>query len=115
MLVVVAVVMALRSIPNSREASGRGFDAVGSLSSVVALVGLVFFLHEAPERGWTAPVTLLSLLVGVIAAAGFVAWELRRQAPLLDVRLFRERGLASGSVTAGPSGSPRGRLLGVNQ
>ncbi|MFG1709873.1 MFS transporter [Nonomuraea sp. M3C6] len=97
--VVVAIIMALRSIPNSREASGHGFDAVGSLSSVVAVVGLVFFLHEGPERGWTAPATLLSLLVGVIAAVGFVAWELRRQAPLLDVRLFRERGLASGSVS----------------
>ncbi|MFG1688161.1 MFS transporter [Nonomuraea sp. NPDC049269] len=98
-LVVVAVVMALRSIPDSREESGHGFDVVGSLSSVVAVVGLVLFLHEGPERGWTAPATLLSLLAGVIAAAGFVAWELRRQAPLLDVRLFRERGLASGSVS----------------
>ncbi|MEU8108664.1 MFS transporter [Nonomuraea muscovyensis] len=98
-LVVVAMVMALRSIPNSREASGHGFDAVGSLSSVVSVVGIVFFLHEGPERGWTAPATLLSLLVGLIAAVGFVAWELRRQAPLLDVRLFRERGLASGSVS----------------
>ncbi|MEU7858625.1 MFS transporter [Nonomuraea sp. NPDC049141] len=98
-LVVVAVVMALRSIPNSREESGHGFDVVGSLSSVVAVVGLVLFLHEGPERGWTAPATLLSLMAGVIAAAGFVAWELRRQAPLLDVRLFRERGLASGSVS----------------
>ncbi|GAB2898506.1 MFS transporter [Streptomyces deserti] len=98
-LVVVAIVMALRSIPNSREVSKYGVDAVGSLSSVVAAVGLVFFLHEGPQRGWTAPATLLSLLVGVIAAVGFVAWELRRQAPLLDVRLFRERGLASGSVS----------------
>lgn len=98
-LVVAAIVMALRSIPNSRAASDHGFDTVGSLSSVVAVVGLVFFLHEGPERGWTAPATLLSLLVGVIAAAGFVAWELRRQAPLLDVRLFRERRLASGSVS----------------
>ncbi|MCA2226185.1 MFS transporter [Nonomuraea aurantiaca] len=98
-LVVVAVVMALRSIPDSRQESGHGFDAVGSLSSVVALVGLVLFLHEGPERGWTEHATLLSLLVGVIAAVGFVAWELRRPAPLLDVRLFRERGLASGSVS----------------
>ncbi|MET7332181.1 MFS transporter [Nonomuraea sp. NPDC005650] len=98
-LVVVAVVMALRSVPNSREASGHGFDAVGSLSSVVAVVGLVLFLHEGPERGWTSPATLLSLLVGLVSAVGFVAWELRRQAPLLDVRLFRERGLASGSVS----------------
>ncbi|MFB4278615.1 MFS transporter [Nonomuraea sp. MTCD27] len=98
-LVAVAAVMALRSVPNSREVAGHGFDAVGSLSSVVAVVGLVLFLHEGPDRGWTAPATLLSLLVGVVAAAGFVAWELRRPAPLLDVRLFRERGLASGSVS----------------
>ncbi|MCO5999445.1 MFS transporter [Actinoallomurus rhizosphaericola] len=97
-LVVVAIVMTLRSVPNSREASAHGFDTVGSLASVVAVVGLVLFLHEGPERGWTESATLLSLLVGVIAAAGFVAWELRRPAPLLDVRLFRERGLASGSV-----------------
>jgi EmrB/QacA subfamily drug resistance transporter len=98
-LVVVALVMALRSIPDSREASEHGFDVVGSLSSVVAVVGLVFFLHEGPERGWTAPATLVSLLVGLVAGAGFVAWELRRRAPLLDVRLFREQGLASGSVS----------------
>ncbi|MGW6500620.1 MFS transporter [Nonomuraea angiospora] len=98
-LVVVAIVMALRSVPNSREASGHGFDAIGSLSSVVAVVGLVFFLHEGPERGWTAPATLLGLVAGVVAAIGFVAWELRQRAPLLDVRLFRERGLASGSVS----------------
>ncbi|MFG6196998.1 MFS transporter [Nonomuraea sp. JJY05] len=98
-LVVVAAVMTLRSVPDSREASGDGFDAVGSLSSVVAVVGLVFFLHEGPEQGWTAPATLLGLLVGVVAAVGFVAWELRVRAPLLDVSLFRERGLASGSVS----------------
>ncbi|MFE7035277.1 MFS transporter [Streptomyces sp. NPDC057621] len=98
-LVLVAVVMAMRSVPNSREESRHAFDAGGSLTSVVAVVGLVLFLHEGPQRGWTAPATLISLLVGVVAAAGFVVWELRRKAPLLDVRLFRERGLASGSVS----------------
>jgi EmrB/QacA subfamily drug resistance transporter len=97
-LVAVALVLTLRAVPNSREDSPHGFDIVGSLSSVVAAVGLIFVLHEGPVRGWTAPVTLLSLVVGVAGAVGFVVWELRRQAPLLDVRLFRERGLASGSL-----------------
>jgi EmrB/QacA subfamily drug resistance transporter len=97
-LVVVAAVLALRSVPNSREESRHGFDTVGSLASVVAVVGLIFVLHEGPVRGWTNPATLVSLLVGVLGAACFVAWELRRPAPLLDVRLFRDRGLASGSV-----------------
>ncbi|MGX1911415.1 MFS transporter [Streptomyces phaeochromogenes] len=99
-LVVVALAMTLRSVPNSRERSGHAFDTVGALTSIVAVVGLIFVLQEGPERGWTAPATLIGLVVGVVAAIGFVTWELRRRdAALLDVRLFRERGLAGGSIT----------------
>ncbi|MCX4986481.1 MFS transporter [Streptomyces sp. NBC_00572] len=99
-LVVVAFAMTLRSVPDSRETSGRSFDTVGALTSVVAVVGLVFVLQEGPERGWTAPATLLGGGVGVLAAVGFVAWELRRRdAALLDVRLFGERSAAGGSIT----------------
>ncbi|MGW1209172.1 MFS transporter [Streptomyces sp. NPDC002499] len=99
-LVVVALAMTLKSVPNSRERSAHSFDSVGALLSSVAAVGLIFVLQEGPEHGWTAPLTLLSFAVGVIGAIGFVAWELhRRDAALLDVRLFRERGLAGGSIT----------------
>ncbi|WP_433891162.1 MFS transporter [Streptomyces sp. CA-111067] len=99
-LAAVALVMTLRSVPNSRERSARSFDTVGALSSVVAVVGLIFVLQEGPERGWTSPTALAGLAVGLAAAAGFTAWELRRRdGALLDVRLFRERSLAGGSLT----------------
>ncbi|WP_327350697.1 MFS transporter [Streptomyces sp. NBC_01304] len=99
-LVLVALGMTLKSVPNSRERSAHSFDTVGALVSTVAVIGLIFVLQEGPERGWTAPATLISLAVGLIAGIGFVVWELhRRDASLLDVRLFRERGLAGGSVT----------------
>ncbi|WP_439659085.1 MFS transporter [Lentzea sp. HUAS TT2] len=86
-LVVVALAMALRHVPNSRDV--RPFDVVGALTSVVAVAGLIYFLHEGD---------LLSLLAGAGAAVAFVVWELRNSAPLLDVRLFRERRLATGSA-----------------
>ena len=58
-------------------------------------------LHEGAEVGWSDPLTLVGLAVGVVAAIAFVVWELHRgDASLLDVRLFRERGLASGSIRA---------------
>ncbi|MFJ1870604.1 MFS transporter [Streptomyces chartreusis] len=99
-LVLAALAMTLKSVPNSRETSPHPFDTTGAMVSTVAVIGLIFVLQEGPERGWTAPVTLISLVVGLIAAIGFVAWELhRRDAALLDVRLFRERGLAGGSIT----------------
>jgi MFS family permease len=99
-LVIAALATTLKAVPNSHEHSSHAFDTVGALISVVAVVGLIFVLQEGPERGWTAPATLISLIVGLIATVGFVAWELRRRdAALLDVRLFGERGLAGGSIT----------------
>ncbi|MGW5265266.1 MFS transporter [Microbispora sp. NPDC004025] len=99
-LVVVALAMTLKSVPDSRERSTYSFDTIGALVSTIAVIGLIFVLQEGPERGWTDPVSLISLAVGVVAAIAFVAWELhRRDASLLDVRLFRERGLAGGSIT----------------
>ncbi|MET7401784.1 MFS transporter [Dactylosporangium sp. NPDC005572] len=97
-LVAAAAVLALRSVPNSREVPRHPFDTTGALLSVVAAVGLTFVLHEGPQRGWSAPLTLGSLAAGLAGAAAFVAWELRRPGPLLDVRLFRDRGLAGGSL-----------------
>lgn len=99
-LVVTALAMALRAVPNSREHNGRSFDTVGALTSAVAVAGLIFVLQEGPERGWSDPLALVSLTVGFLAGVFFVMWELRRrEASLLDVRLFRERGLAGGSIT----------------
>ncbi|AGP34444.1 hypothetical protein SCE1572_07940 [Sorangium cellulosum So0157-2] len=98
-LVLAAAFMVTRSVPNSREAPEGGFDVVGAISSVVAVVGFIFSLHEGPERGWSSPITLLTLLVGSAGALGFVTWELRQEAPLLDLRLFRNRGLTSGSLS----------------
>jgi EmrB/QacA subfamily drug resistance transporter len=94
----IAFVMTLVHVPNSREHSGGRFDVLGSILSAVAVGALVLGIHEGPESGWTQPLTLAGLIVGVVAAAGFVAWELRQEHPLLNLRVFRNRTLASGSI-----------------
>lgn len=98
-LVLVAFAMTARSVPNSREPAAHRFDLLGSVASVIAVVALIFALHEGPVYGWTEPMTLLAVIGGALAATGFVARELHHPAPLLDVRQFGERDLASGSVT----------------
>nr|WP_068893023.1 MFS transporter [Pedobacter panaciterrae] len=98
-LAIVATMMTLRSIPDSREKTEHKFDIIGSLLSIIAIIGIVFALHEAPAQGWVAQMTLIGITAGVIGSIGFVMWELRQDGPLLDIRLFRERGLSSGSVS----------------
>ncbi|WP_432488147.1 MFS transporter [Kineococcus sp. SYSU DK018] len=73
-------------------------DLPGALLAVVALSGTVFAVLEAPVHGWTSAWVLLPLAVGVAGGAGFVLRELGTAEPALDVRLFRSRGLAVGSL-----------------
>lgn len=73
-------------------------DPLGALWAVVGLTGLVLGIIEAPQRGWTDTLTVAALAAGVVGFVGFVIHELRTREPSLDVRLFRSRGLASGSL-----------------
>lgn len=97
-LVLAAVVLTVRSVPNSREHIEHSFDTVGSVTSVIAVLALIYVLHEGPVTGWTEPATMIGLAGGLLAMIGFIMWELRHPAPLLDIRLFGKRGLASGSL-----------------
>lgn len=97
-LAAVAFAMTVIVVPHSSEHDGGRFDVVGSVLSALAVGALVLGIHEGPEAGWTHPLTVAGLVVGVLAAIGFVVWELRQEHPLLDVRVFRNRMLGSGST-----------------
>ena len=86
-------------VPRSVDENRPRLDVVGALLSLVAVGGVVFGIIEGPEQGWGDPLTVTALAVGVAAAVGFVAWELRASQPLLDPRLFRNRGFSSGSLS----------------
>lgn len=98
-LAIVSIVMTIRFVPNSVEKCSDRFDFVGSLLSILATVGIIYALHEAPSLGWDAPLVLVSLIIGITGVVGFILWEIKHNAPLLDIRLFRERGLTGGSVS----------------
>lgn len=100
---VFGVVALLLAVPGWRlvaqhRTPGLSLDPWGGLLALVALTGLVYGIIAAPDQGWTDPLILISLSLGCLALAGFGAQELITAQPSLDVRLFRSRGLATGSV-----------------
>jgi EmrB/QacA subfamily drug resistance transporter len=97
-LLAIALVGTLHVVPDSRDNKATKLDPVGALLSVVAISSLVYAIIEGPERGWTATPTMTSSMVAVMAGGMFVRWELRRAEPMLDVRLFVNRGFSAGSV-----------------
>ena len=94
-----ALVGTLLFVRNSRERHVGRFDLTGSLLSVLGIGGVVLGIHEGPEKGWSDPLTVAGMGIGLVALAAFVLWDLRAERPLLNVRVFANRSLAAGSVT----------------
>jgi EmrB/QacA subfamily drug resistance transporter len=60
--------------------------------------GLVWGLVRANPVGWGSPEIVVSLAAGALLVALFVAWEQRRAAPMMPMRLFRIRAFAAGNA-----------------
>lgn len=96
-LCVIGFVLTIAAVDNSRELHEHSFDVYGGLLSAIAIGGAVLAFHEGPEHGWTAGLTITGIVAAIICGVLFVFWELRHPLPLLDVRVFRDRALASGA------------------
>lgn len=97
-LAALALVGTLARVPDSTEPHPPPVDVLGGVLALVGVGGVVFGIIEGPERGWSDPVTVGALVLGVAGVAAFVAWELGRRQPLLDPRLFGRRGFSVGSL-----------------
>ena len=98
-LALVALVGTIRFVPSSRDAHAPRLDPIGALLSLTGIVALVLGIIEGPVRGWSDPLVVVGLVGGAVALAGFVGWELRRDGPMLDPRLFRLRGFGTGALS----------------
>jgi EmrB/QacA subfamily drug resistance transporter len=77
----------------------RKFDFAGAASITTGLMLLVYALTRATQHGW-ATATTIGLLVGSAALIGaFFLIELRSKAPLLPLRIFRNRTLTASNVS----------------
>jgi EmrB/QacA subfamily drug resistance transporter len=82
----------------TRPAVARRADWGGTALAAASVIALVFGLVHAPERGWTAPATLATLVIAAGLGAAFTAWERRVAVPLADPALLRNPRFAWGTV-----------------
>src|SRR3954469_23100043 len=89
---IVLLVLALRLLPESRDASvARSFDGPGALAVTGGLALLMYTLVDAPNAGWGSPGTIALFALAGVLLISFVAIEQRAREPLLPLRIFRSR------------------------
>ena len=88
---VLAVALTLTAIREARQPGAPRPDVPGIALFTLGAAGVVFGLVRAASDGWSAPVAWAPIAAGLLVLAVWVVVELRREAPMLDVRLFRSR------------------------
>src|SRR5262245_58790134 len=98
-IVIVALVAGRALVPASRTDHAPRLDPIAAILSLAGLVALTYGVIEAPVRGWTS-VTTIGILGGAIALlVAFVAWELRREDPMVPLQVFRNGRFTAASLS----------------
>lgn len=100
-LAAVVIAIALRHMPETRDAAASGrMDLSGSLLGVIGLGGITAGVIAASDYGFGSATVLVPLIVGVAALVAFVVVENRESHPMMPLSLFRSRQFsASNAVT----------------
>jgi EmrB/QacA subfamily drug resistance transporter len=97
---IVAVLLAIRMLPQSDLGEPGRFDTVGLALLATSMPLTVYGLAEIGTRGsFTAPTVVWPILAGALLGVGFVRHALRTERPLLDVRLYANRVFGAASLT----------------
>jgi EmrB/QacA subfamily drug resistance transporter len=97
---VLAVVGALRAVPESRDERAGGFDVPGAFLVTGGLVALVYALVRGNDLGWGSGATLGMLALAVLLLGLFVVVQRRSADPLVDFRLFRSRSVLGADLAS---------------
>ncbi|MFD2470056.1 MFS transporter [Amycolatopsis silviterrae] len=94
---VLGVLVVWRSVPPVAGRPGR-FDAAGAVTITAGISGLALGMVSAADAGWSAPGTIIGLVVGLVALAVFVSVERRSARPLVPLGVFRRKPVVTANL-----------------
>ncbi|MGQ4517047.1 DHA2 family efflux MFS transporter permease subunit [Streptomyces sp. DW26H14] len=95
---ILGILLVFRLLPMEKGGDAGRFDVPGLILASLGIVGLTYGLAELGTAGGLDTASVLGLVVGLLALAGFVPHALRTRRPLLDIRLYRTGAFTAASV-----------------
>ncbi|MCG7416314.1 DHA2 family efflux MFS transporter permease subunit [Microbacterium sp. ACRRU] len=94
---IVALPLALWALPNTFGDRAR-LDVLGALLAGVGVLALVHAIVRGNDDGWGSASVVLELVAGGLLVIAFLGWQVRTSAPLVPLRLFRDRSFSVTNV-----------------
>jgi EmrB/QacA subfamily drug resistance transporter len=90
-IAVIAGAGVVYAVPHVQRVGGVRVDLLGALLATAGLIAVVFGFSRAESDGWSSATTYGSLGIGVALLAAFLAAQAWVTAPLLPLRVLRDR------------------------
>jgi EmrB/QacA subfamily drug resistance transporter len=94
----VALLLAVRYVPESRDPEPGAFDLPGAALSTLGFTALVYAIIEAPDEGWLSGLVVGAFAIAALLLAAFAWWELTCDEPMLDLGFFRHATFSVGTA-----------------
>ncbi|GIP36957.1 MFS transporter [Paenibacillus sp. J31TS4] len=88
-IAILDIILAVFFLKNVTKQTKPSFDMPGFLASTIGFGSLLYGISEAGSKGWTDPIVLTTIVLGVVFVLLFIARELTTDKPLLDLRVFK--------------------------
>jgi EmrB/QacA subfamily drug resistance transporter len=89
----------------------RGYDVLGNITFIIGLTGLVLGISRGGISGWNDPIVIVGLIAAVVLLPIWVLIESRSRAPMLDLKIFKNRLFAAASAASFINGLARFALM----
>ncbi|AQZ63087.1 putative transporter [[Actinomadura] parvosata subsp. kistnae] len=97
--IAIAALLATGPLMPATTSTRGSIDVLGTLTVTLGLGTAVYAIVRAPEAGWAAAQTWITLAVAAALLIAFIAIQARRREPLMRRSIFRTPNLAAANLT----------------
>ncbi len=87
----IGIVLLALSVPNVKPSGKANIDVPGILALSVTLAGIILPLNLGASLGWTNPIILGGLVIGVIGLVALIKVEGKSANPIIPLHLFKNK------------------------
>lgn len=88
-IAVIDIIIALFALRNVTEVKKTKFDVQSVIMSSFGFGGILYGVTNAGNFGWSAPITIVTLGIGILSLVLFITRQLKLKHPMLEFRVFK--------------------------